>query len=101
MSALKSIFRRKTLAALLLIAGLGLAAHAIPVEQQSPCEPGLLAQVQTAVVPSAWADDVEEGCDNFCPGTGCYGLPEVCRSCYDGGWKFCYEYKDDENPIEN
>jgi hypothetical protein len=98
MSALRTIFRWKTLSALLLIAGLGLAVHAAPVlEQQSPCEPGLFAQVQTAVVPAAWAD-VEEGCDNFCSGTGCYGLPKNCRSCYDGKWTFCYEYREGEEP---
>lgn len=93
MSAMKSIFRRKTLSALLLIAGLGLAVHATPVEQQSPCEPGLFSQVQATVVPSAWAEK-KVGCDNFCPGTGCYGLGEICRSCYDGNWTFCNSYPD-------
>jgi len=96
MSTLKAIFRRKTLSALLLIVGLGLAVHAAPVEKQSPCEPGLFAQIQAAVVPSAWADDVEEGCDGFCGGTGCYGLGDICRSCYDGDWTFCAKYPEPE-----
>jgi hypothetical protein len=67
------------------------------MEQQSPCEPGFFAQVKATVVPSARAD-VEEGCDNFCLGTGCSGLPKNCRSCYDGKWTFCYEYYEDEDP---
>lgn len=95
MSAMKSIFRWKTLSALLLVAGLGLAVHATPVDQQSPCEPGFFAQVQAAVIPSARAD-VEEGCDNFCPGTDCSFGGEICRSCYDGDWTFCVEPVDPE-----
>jgi hypothetical protein len=96
MSVVKSIFRWKTLSALLLIAGLGLAVHAAPVmEQQSPCETGFFAQVKATVVPSARAD-VPEGCTDFCQGTSCRGVPVWCRSCYDGGWTFCTTQKHPE-----
>lgn len=85
------VSRWKGILTILLVAGLGLAIHVTPMNQQSPCEPGIFAQVQAMVIPSAKAGD---GCDDYCDleFENCrdyYGT--LCGpGCYDGEWTFCF-----------
>lgn len=85
----------------LLVAGLGLAVHAAPMTQQSTCEPGLFAEVQATVIPSAKA---QGSCpDDYCSSVvGCTKYFNACTQCYDGEWTDCYKDKTaDPPPIEN